>query len=128
MLERWSLPKLIQFKCLLYLNYLEERKGHLHGMLRDFTDHSLKHEFQSAAKNVFFLLVHTFEDMNFSTFPQNYLVFWVLFNVLECMKVMILKKNYTRSLLADGILRSNELKCTYGLFSFLWPFVWSLFL
>jgi len=73
---RQSLPKLLQVKGLLHLHYLEERRGHLHGMVSDFTNLSLKHEFQSAAKTVSFLPVHTFEEIDLGTFPKNNLVIY----------------------------------------------------
>lgn len=66
------MPKLVQFKSLLYLNYSEECKDHFHGMFLDFINCSLKHELQSAAKNVSFLLVHIFEEINLGTFSKNY--------------------------------------------------------
>lgn len=51
-------------------------------MLSDFTNCSLKDEFQSAAKNVSFLLVHTFEEINLGPFPKNYLV-WIFLFILS---------------------------------------------
>jgi len=52
----------------LQLNYLEKRKGYLHGIFSDFTKHllllSVSHEFHIATKNVPFLL-HTFEEKIF---------------------------------------------------------------
>lgn len=69
-------------------------------MLSDFTNHSLKHEFQSAAKNVSFLLVHTFEKTNLGTFPKNYLVIFFFLNVRVYVGDDIKKNKYKES--SDG--------------------------
>lgn len=81
----------------LQLNYLEKRKGHLHGIFSDFTKHSLlpsvSHEFQGAAKNVLFLLHDSEEKSLWHVLQEIFSDFFFLKLFLKFQCLWVVKQN-----------------------------------